>query len=174
MNNYFAKIYGKVTYAIFMLLYNLLPAFLNDITYGVVWGIVGFPCAILVPIDVHKNDERQIRQFHNFNTHIQFIALGVELASNVTKSWLFRYRYELTLFIIALTCSFFLAESDIPLMLALGGAALMSSIAGFAFSAIAGAILFHLSSDTIKVLELMICCSIANQCTMVYSFRHEI
>lgn len=175
MNNYFAKIYSKVAYAIFILVYNLLPAFLNDITYGIVWGIVGFPCVILVPIDVHKTDEqRQIRQFHNFDAHVQFIALGIELATNVTKSWLFRHRYELTLFIIALTCSLFLAESDIPLMLALGGAALMSSIAGFAFSAIAGAILFHLSSDTIKVLELMICCSIANQCTMVYSFRHEI
>lgn len=179
MNDYFSKIYSRVIYTIFTLLHSLLPAFIDDLTTGIVWGIVGFPCAILVPyVDTHWFDkQRQKRQFHSFNVNIQFIALGIELAADLIKNWLFKHHRELILFIIALICSLLLAEyklSDIPLMLALGGAALVSSIAGFAFSAIAGSILFHLSSDTIRVLELMICCSIGNQLTMVYSIRREI
>jgi multidrug transporter EmrE-like cation transporter len=164
MNNYFVKIYSRVTYKIFILLHNLLPTFVDNLTSGIVWGIVGFPCPILVPyIETNLSEkQRQSSQFHSFNAHMLFIALGIELATDVTTNWLFKHRHELILFTISFGCSLLLAEykmSDIPLMFALGGAALISSIAGFAFSAIAGAILFHLSSDTIRVLELMICCS---------------
>ena len=40
-------------------------------------------------------------------------------------------------------------------------AALTSSIAGFAFSAICGAMLFHLLDDPVQVVEIMMICSIA-------------
>jgi hypothetical protein len=48
-------------------------------------------------------------------------------------------------------------------------AALTSSIAGFAFSAICGAMLFHLLDDPVQVVEIMMICSIAGQALMVWS-----
>ena len=53
-------------------------------------------------------------------------------------------------------------------------ASLMSSIAGFAFSAICGAMLFHLLNDQVQVVQIMITCSIANQAAMVWSLRREV
>ena len=54
-------------------------------------------------------------------------------------------------------------------MLAVFVAALTSSIAGFAFSAICGAMLFHLLGDPVQVVEIMMICSIAGQALMVWS-----
>ncbi|MBV8913527.1 MAG: sulfite exporter TauE/SafE family protein [Acetobacteraceae bacterium] len=51
---------------------------------------------------------------------------------------------------------------------------LLSSTAGFAFSAICGGILFHLWDDQVRIVQIMIVCSIANQSAMVWSLRHEI
>jgi uncharacterized protein len=53
-------------------------------------------------------------------------------------------------------------------------AALTSSIAGFAFSAICGAMLFHLLDDPVHVVEIMMICSIAGQALMVWSLRRDI
>jgi uncharacterized membrane protein YfcA len=53
-------------------------------------------------------------------------------------------------------------------------AAAISSIAGFAFSAICGAMLFHLLDDPVKVVQIMIICSICNQASMVWSLRKNI
>ncbi|HEY6717871.1 MAG TPA: sulfite exporter TauE/SafE family protein [Reyranella sp.] len=53
-------------------------------------------------------------------------------------------------------------------------AALTSSIAGFAFSAICGAMLFHLLDDPVRVVEIMMICSIAGQALMVWSLRRDI
>jgi uncharacterized membrane protein YfcA len=53
-------------------------------------------------------------------------------------------------------------------------ASIASSIAGFAFSAICGAMLFHLSDDPVKTVQIMIACSIANQAAMTWSTRREI
>lgn len=52
--------------------------------------------------------------------------------------------------------------------------ALTSSIVGFAFSAIGGAILFHLVDDHVQVVQILIACSIANQATMVCALRREV
>jgi uncharacterized membrane protein YfcA len=57
---------------------------------------------------------------------------------------------------------------------AIAAASLISSIAGFAFSAICGAMLFHLWDDPVQVVQVMIACSIANQTTMVWTLRREI
>jgi len=59
-------------------------------------------------------------------------------------------------------------------MLAVWLAAVLSSIAGFAFSAIGGAILFHLRDDTVTIVQLMIICSIANQAAMTWASRRDI
>jgi uncharacterized membrane protein YfcA len=53
-------------------------------------------------------------------------------------------------------------------------AALTSSIAGFAFSAICGAMLFHLIDDPVQVVKIMMICSIAGQALMVWSLRGHI
>jgi uncharacterized membrane protein YfcA len=53
-------------------------------------------------------------------------------------------------------------------------ASLVSSIAGFAFSAICGAILFHLHDDPVQIVQIMMVCSIANQATMTWEARREI
>jgi uncharacterized protein len=53
-------------------------------------------------------------------------------------------------------------------------AALTSSIAGFAFSAICGAMLFHLLDDPVHVVEIMMICSVAGQALMVWSLRRDV
>jgi uncharacterized protein len=59
-------------------------------------------------------------------------------------------------------------------MAAIGLASLLSSIAGFAFSAICGAMLFHLSDDPVQVVQVMVMCSIANQIAMTWAARRDI
>jgi uncharacterized membrane protein YfcA len=51
---------------------------------------------------------------------------------------------------------------------------LTSSIAGFAFSAICGGILFHLWADHVQVVQILITCSIANQAAMVHALRRHL
>jgi uncharacterized membrane protein YfcA len=53
-------------------------------------------------------------------------------------------------------------------------ASVLSSIAGFAFSAICGAMLFHLSGDPVQVVQIMMVCSIANQTSMVWAIRRTV
>lgn len=59
-------------------------------------------------------------------------------------------------------------------MMAVFAAALVSSIAGFAFSALCGALLFHLIDDPVRVVQIMMICSIGGQAMMVWSFRRSI
>ena len=63
---------------------------------------------------------------------------------------------------------------DLAFMASILLAALASSIAGFAFSAICGGILFHLSNDSVHIVQIMIACSIANQAAMTWSLRKKI
>ena len=62
----------------------------------------------------------------------------------------------------------------ILVMLAVFFAALVSSVAGFAFSAICGALLFHLLDDPVRVVEIMMTCSVGGQATMVWQLRRNI
>jgi uncharacterized membrane protein YfcA len=59
-------------------------------------------------------------------------------------------------------------------MASIAVASLLSSIAGFAFSAICGAMLFHLSDDPVQVVQVMVMCSIANQIAMTWAARRDI
>ncbi len=67
-----------------------------------------------------------------------------------------------------------LGSPDPSVMFAILFASLASSIAGFAFSAIAGAILFHLTDDHIRLVRIMMACSVANQTAMVWAVRNDI
>jgi uncharacterized membrane protein YfcA len=62
----------------------------------------------------------------------------------------------------------------VVVMASIALASLLSSIAGFAFSAICGAMLFHLSDDPVQVVQVMVMCSIANQITMTWAGRRDI
>jgi uncharacterized membrane protein YfcA len=66
------------------------------------------------------------------------------------------------------------SEASVATMAAVGVAALASGIAGFAFSAICGAILFQFRHDTVGVVEIMLICSIANQSLSVWLLRRDI
>src|SRR6185312_10497904 len=62
----------------------------------------------------------------------------------------------------------------LSVMLAIFIASLVSSIAGFAFSAICGAMLFHLIEAPVEVVAIMLFCSIANQLMMTWMVRDNI
>jgi hypothetical protein len=53
-------------------------------------------------------------------------------------------------------------------------ASTLSSIAGFAFSAICGAMLFHLLTKPVQIVQIMLVCSIAIQALCVASLRNAI
>lgn len=53
-------------------------------------------------------------------------------------------------------------------------AAFVSSIVGFAFPAICGAILFHSVADPVLVVQIIMVCGIANQAAMTWSMRGQI
>jgi uncharacterized protein len=59
-------------------------------------------------------------------------------------------------------------------LLAILLAATLSSVAGFAFSAICGAFLVHLINGPVKTVELMVVCSIAIQSLSVWAIRDAI
>jgi uncharacterized membrane protein YfcA len=67
-----------------------------------------------------------------------------------------------------------LGSPDLAVMAAILLSSLTSSLVGFAFSAICGAILFHLWDDHVQVVQIMITCSIANQATMVCALRRDV
>ena len=66
------------------------------------------------------------------------------------------------------------AQVSLWAMAAIFVAAWTSSIAGFAFSAICGAMLFHLLDDPVHVVEIMMVCSVGGQALMVWSLRRDI
>ena len=65
-------------------------------------------------------------------------------------------------------------DTSLWAMAAIFVAAFASSIAGFAFSAICGAILFHLLDDPLRVVQIMMICSVGGQALMVWSLRRDI
>ncbi len=63
---------------------------------------------------------------------------------------------------------------EVATVLVIGVAALLSGIAGFAFSAICGAMLFHFHHNTVDVVQVLLVCSIANQAMSVWMLRGAI
>ena len=66
------------------------------------------------------------------------------------------------------------SEGPLWISLAILAASLASSVAGFAFSAICGAMLFHLIDDPVRAVQIMMVCSVGGQSLMVWSLRREI
>lgn len=62
----------------------------------------------------------------------------------------------------------------LPIAAAVFAAALVSSVAGFAFSAICGAMLFHIVDEAVLAVQIMMICSIAGQSYMVWWLRRQI
>ncbi len=78
---------------------------------------------------------------------------------------------------VVLACATLIRHDGAPyaaMMLAIALASLASSIAGFAFSAICGALLFHLADDPVRIVQVMMTCSIANQFVMTWDTRRHI
>lgn len=65
-------------------------------------------------------------------------------------------------------------DTSVWAMAAIFVAAFASSIAGFAFSAICGAILFHMIDDPLRAVQIMMVCSVGGQALMVWSLRRDV
>ena len=63
---------------------------------------------------------------------------------------------------------------SVYVLLAILLAATLSSVAGFAFSAICGALLLHLMNGPLQTVELMVVCSIAIQSLSVWAIRDAV
>jgi uncharacterized membrane protein YfcA len=66
------------------------------------------------------------------------------------------------------------AGLSVVVLLAIFLASALSSVAGFAFSAICGAILFHVMTGQVRIVEIMMVCSIAIQALSVWTLRSAI
>ena len=65
-------------------------------------------------------------------------------------------------------------ELGAPVMLAILAASTVSSTVGFAFSALCGALLFHLVRDPVQAVQILTGCSIAVQSLNVWSLRGSV
>jgi uncharacterized membrane protein YfcA len=66
------------------------------------------------------------------------------------------------------------AQGTAGVMAAVFAAALISSVGGFAFSALCGAMLFHLIDDPVRAVQTMMICSVGGQAMMVWSLRRTL
>ena len=66
------------------------------------------------------------------------------------------------------------ASDGMLAMCVIFAASLIPSTAGFAFSGLCGAALFHLASSPARAVEIMLVCSVANQAMMTWSMRDHI
>jgi uncharacterized protein len=66
------------------------------------------------------------------------------------------------------------ASDGMAAMCTIFAASLISSTAGFAFSGLCGAMLFHLVPSPARAVEIMLVCSVANQAMMTWSMRDQI
>jgi uncharacterized membrane protein YfcA len=77
--------------------------------------------------------------------------------------------------LVCLGTSSLFGVGNLPwVMMAIFSAAAMSSIAGFAFSALCGAMLFHLLGRPMHIVEIMLVCSIAIQLLSVVALKNAI
>jgi len=77
----------------------------------------------------------------------------------------------LVLFMAAISSIYLIDHHRAILFAAIGLASFLSSIGGFAFAAICGAMLFHMGDDPVEVVQIMMTCSIANQAKMTWELR---
>jgi uncharacterized protein len=109
--------------------------------------------------------------------HLLALAGGLRVKQHIER--LASRGFGIWLFLAAVSL-FWVAPSGhdnghgLIMMVGIAVASLVSSIAGFAFSAICGAILFHISDDPVQIVQIMMTCSIANQLAMTWAARNDI
>ena len=79
----------------------------------------------------------------------------------------------LALYTTAVSSLYLVDHHRAILFAAVGLASFLSSIGGFAFAAICGAMLFHMDDDPIEMVQIMMTCSIANQAKMTWELRRN-
>jgi uncharacterized protein len=94
---------------------------------------------------------------------IQRVGLGLALLAGFAVTVLYYAALQFALYGVSLA-----------VLLAIFVSATLSSVAGFAFSAICGALLFHLLGKPVRIVEIMIVCSIAIQLLSVATLRHAV
>jgi uncharacterized membrane protein YfcA len=89
------------------------------------------------------------------------------------RATLFAKRFPFRCALVALSAIWLAdgASDGMAAMVAIFAASLISSTAGFAFSALAGGALFHLVPAPGRAVEIMLVCSVANQAMMTWSLR---
>ena len=98
-------------------------------------------------------------------------------SSSPPRSRIWQVRIQWAVLVAATALSLSLSTQSGVNALVIGAillASVVSSIAGFAFSAVCGAMLFHLSNDPVQIVQIMIVCSVANQTAMVWSLKRAI
>jgi len=80
---------------------------------------------------------------------------------------------RLAIFVAAVFSIYLVDHRRAVLYASIGLASFLSSIGGFAFAAISGAMLFHMGDDPVEVVQIMMTCSIANQARMTWELRRD-
>ena len=99
-------------------------------------------------------------------------ALAVVNVRLVPWSWM-----RVSLVAAAGACAVAIKPSDpltLEIMAVIPLAALLSSIVGFAFSPICGAMLFPMIGEPVQTMQVLLVCSTANQLVMTWSLRTDI
>jgi uncharacterized membrane protein YfcA len=65
-------------------------------------------------------------------------------------------------------------QTGLPAMAVILLAAILASIGGFSFSAIAGAVLFHLIPEPVRVVQIIALCGALNQIALTWAMRRHI
>jgi len=109
----------------------------------------------------------------------QLFAPTSSLSTSIRVSRHVRLAIALIFGVVALTAycaafNFIFYESSLAVAVAIFASATMSSVAGFAFSAICGAFLFHILGKPVRIVEIMIICSISIQLMSVFTLRNAV
>lgn len=101
-------------------------------------------------------------------------ALGSRMLSKLPYDQALASRAMPLAFFMVVVSSIYLVDHHRGILsAAIGLASFLSSIGGFAFSAICGAMLFHMGDDPVELVQVMITCSIANQAKMTWELRRN-
>jgi uncharacterized protein len=90
------------------------------------------------------------------------------------QTWLIPALAVAAVLVLIEICAQKLGGPSVLCLAAVFVASTMSSIAGFAFSAICGALLFHLLERPVQIVQIMLVCSIAIQLLSVITLRNVI
>jgi uncharacterized protein len=101
-------------------------------------------------------------------------GLGSKMFAKMPYDQALAFRAMLLALFMAAVWSIYLVDHHRAILFAaVGLASFLSSIGGFAFAAICGAMVFHMGDDPVEVVQIMMTCSIANQAKMTWELRRN-